>query len=196
MSPLATTPAYYKHDSAIVDDGAVIGAGSKIWHFSHVSTGARIGANCVLGQNVFVAGSVIIGEGVKIQNNVSLYDGVVIDAHAFIGPSAVFTNVLNPRSEIVRKDEYMPTRVGRGATIGANVTVVCGNEIGAYAFIGAGAVVTANVPPFALVFGVPARQVGWMCRCGVRLSIDRSGAGWCAACGRGYRAEGDGIVEA
>src|SRR5207302_7650872 len=142
-------------DSALVDAGAVIGARTKIWHFCHVSAGARIGADCILGQNVYVAPSVVVGDGVKIQNNVSLYDGVVIDAHAFIGPSAVFTNVLNPRSEISRKDEYLPTRIGRGATIGANVTVVCGHDIGAYAFVGAGAVVTANVPAYALVFGVP-----------------------------------------
>ncbi len=189
------TPPYFKHESAVVDDGAKIGARTKIWHFCHVAAGAKIGADCVLGQGVYVAGSVVLGEGVKVQNNVSLYDGVVVDAHAFIGPSAVFTNVVNPRSEIVRKDEFLPTRVGRGATIGANATIVCGHEIGAYAFIGAGAVVTANVPPFALVFGVPARQVGWMCRCGVRLVIEH-GAGWCSACGRGYRAEGDGIAEA
>jgi UDP-2-acetamido-3-amino-2,3-dideoxy-glucuronate N-acetyltransferase len=187
--------AYFKHDSAVVDEGAKIGEGAKIWHFCHVSAGARIGANCVLGQGVFVAGTAVIGDGVKIQNNVSVYDGVVIDAHAFIGPSAVFTNVLNPRSEIVRKDEYLPTHVGKGATIGANATIVCGNNIGNYAFIGAGAVITANVPAYALVFGVPARQVGWMCRCGVRLTMEH-GAGWCAACGRGYRAEGEGIIEA
>jgi UDP-2-acetamido-3-amino-2,3-dideoxy-glucuronate N-acetyltransferase len=186
---------FFKHDTAVVDDGAVIGARTKIWHFCHISSGAKIGADCVLGQNVYVAGSVVIGDGVKIQNNVALYDGVVVDAHAFIGPSAVFTNVVNPRSEIQRKDEYLPTRIGRGATIGANATVVCGHEVGAYAFVGAGAVITANVPPYALVFGVPARQVGWMCRCGVRVTIEH-GAGWCSACGRGYRADGDGITEA
>ena len=186
---------YFKHASAIVDDGAVIGDRTKIWHFSHVSKGARIGADCTLGQNVYVAPTAVIGENVRIQNNVSVYDGVVIDAHAFIGPSAVFTNVVNPRSEISRKDEYLPTRIGRGATIGANVTVVCGHDIGAYAFVGAGAVVTANVPAYALVFGVPARQAGWMCRCGVRLHMEH-GAGWCAACGRGYRADGENITEA
>jgi UDP-2-acetamido-3-amino-2,3-dideoxy-glucuronate N-acetyltransferase len=186
---------YYRHPSAIVDEGAKIGAGTKIWHFCHVSAGARIGKNCVLGQNVYVAAAVVLGDNVRVQNNVSLYDGVYIEDHAFLGPSCVFTNVINPRSEVSRKEEYMPTKVGRGATIGANATIVCGNTIGAYAFVGAGSVVTANVPPYALIFGVPARQAGWMCRCGVRLSMEH-GAGWCAACGRGYRGEGDGIVEA
>jgi UDP-2-acetamido-3-amino-2,3-dideoxy-glucuronate N-acetyltransferase len=187
--------AYTKHETAIVDDGAQIGARTKIWHFTHVAAGAKIGADCVLGQNVYVAPSARIGDGVKIQNNVSIYDGVVIEAHAFIGPSVVFTNVVNPRSEISRKDELRPTVVHRGATIGANATIVCGHEIGAYAFIGAGTVVTANVPAYALIYGVPARQVGWMCRCGERLTIEH-GAGWCAHCGRGYRAEGEGITEA
>jgi UDP-2-acetamido-3-amino-2,3-dideoxy-glucuronate N-acetyltransferase len=186
---------FYKHPSAIVDEGAVIGDRTKIWHFTHVSKGARVGPDCVLGQNVYVAPTAVIGENVRVQNNVSVYDGVVIEAHAFIGPSAVFTNVLNPRSEISRKDEYLPTRIGRGATIGANVTVICGHDIGAYAFVGAGAVVTANVPPYALVYGVPARQAGWMCRCGVQLHMEH-GAGWCAACGRGYRADGENITEA
>jgi UDP-2-acetamido-3-amino-2,3-dideoxy-glucuronate N-acetyltransferase len=186
---------FFVHESAIVDDGARIGAGTKIWHFSHVCAGARIGRDCVLGQNVYVASSALIGDGVRIQNNVSIYDGVLIESHAFIGPSAVFTNVVNPRSEISRKDEYRPTRVGVGATIGANATIVCGHEIGQYAFIGAGAVITANIPPFALVFGVPARQHGWMCRCGAQLTIEH-GAGYCAACGRGYRTEGDGLAEA
>jgi len=186
---------WFAHESAIVDDGAKIGAGTKIWHFCHVAAGARIGKNCVLGQNVYVAPTAVIGDGAKIQNNVSIYDGVIIEAHAFIGPSAVFTNVLNPRSEIPRKEEYRPTMIRRGATIGANATIVCGHEIGAYAFIGAGTVVTANVPAYALVFGVPARQVGWMCRCGERVQIEH-GAGWCAHCGRGYRAEGEGIAEA
>jgi UDP-2-acetamido-3-amino-2,3-dideoxy-glucuronate N-acetyltransferase len=189
------TPAYFCHASAIVDPGAHIGAGTKIWHFSHVAAGARIGRNCVLGQNVYVAPTVIIGDGVHVQNNVSIYDGVVIDAHAFIGPSAVFTNVVNPRSEVSRKNEYLPTRIGRGATIGANATIVCGHDVGAYGFIGAGTVVTANIPAYALVFGVPARQHGWMCRCGERLTVE-NGAGYCAVCGRGYRTEGDGLAEA
>lgn len=186
---------WWAHDSAVVDDGAIVGVGTKVWHFSHVSAGARIGKDCVLGQNVYIAPTVVIGDGVKIQNNVSIYDGVSIDAHAFIGPSAVFTNVVNPRSEVSRKDEYRPTRVGLGATIGANATIVCGHTIGAYAFIGAGAVVTANIPPYALVFGVPARQHGWMCRCGVELTIEGA-TGYCTACGRGYKTVRDGITEA
>jgi len=186
--------AYFKHESAVVDAGAVVGDGTRIWHFTHVAGGARIGKDCSLGQGVYVAPMVVIGDNVRIQNNVSIYDGVTIDAHAFIGPSAVFTNVRNPRSEIPRKHEYQPTRIGRGATVGANATIVCGHEVGDYAFIGAGAVVTANIPPFALVFGVPARQVGWMCRCGERLTIEH-GASYCAACGRGYRIEDGELTE-
>ena len=186
---------YFKHESAIVDDGAVIGEGTKIWHFCHVSAGARIGAGCVLGQNVFIAPTVVVGQGVRIQNNVSLYDGVIIEDHAFLGPSAVFTNVNNPRSEVSRKSEFLPTRVGRGATIGANATVVCGHKIGDYAFLGAGTVLTADVPAYALVVGVPGRQIGWMCRCGVRLDVTGPSA-YCAACGRGYKTVGDNLCEA
>lgn len=186
---------YEKHDSAVVDPGAEIGDGTRIWHFCHISGGARIGAHCVLGQNVYVAPTVTVGNGVKIQNNVSLYDGVTVEDFAFLGPSAVFTNVINPRSEVARKDEYHPTRIGRGATIGANATILCGHDIGDYAFVGAGAVVTANVPPYALVIGVPARQIGWICRCGVRLEVE-GGAAYCTACGRGYRIEGGLLCEA
>jgi UDP-2-acetamido-3-amino-2,3-dideoxy-glucuronate N-acetyltransferase len=193
---VATRPrTWFAHDTAVVDDGAHVGAGTKIWHFSHVCAGARIGKNCVLGQNVYIAPTVVVGDDVRIQNNVSVYDGVTLADHAFIGPSAVFTNVVNPRSEVSRKDEYRPTRVGRGATIGANATIVCGHDVGDYAFIGAGAVVTANIPPYALVFGVPARQHGWMCRCGVQLTVEGAAA-YCQACGRGYRASSDGIHEA
>jgi UDP-2-acetamido-3-amino-2,3-dideoxy-glucuronate N-acetyltransferase len=196
---------YFKHASAIVDEGAHIGEGTKVWHFSHVCAGARIGRGSTLGQNVYVAPTAVIGDGVKIQNNVSLYDGVVIDDHAFVGPSAVFTNVVNPRSEVSRKDEYRATRVGRGATIGANATVVCGHSIGEYAFVGAGAVVTSDVPPFALVVGVPARAVGWMCRCGLRLAVAATDADADAAapaatarcaCGRAYRLDADRLIEA
>jgi UDP-2-acetamido-3-amino-2,3-dideoxy-glucuronate N-acetyltransferase len=186
---------YFKHASAVVDDGAEIGEGTRVWHFCHVSSGARIGPGCVLGQNVYVASTVVVGAGVKIQNNVSLYDGVTVEDHAFLGPSAVFTNVINPRAEIERRDEYRPTRIGRGATIGANATILCGNRIGDYALIGAGAVVTANVPAYALVIGVPARQIGWICRCGVQLEVE-GGAAYCAACGRGYRMEGEALCEA
>ena len=176
-----------KHDSAIVDDGAAIGDGTKIWHFCHVCSGARIGAGCTLGQNVYVAPTAVIGDRVRLQNNVSVYDGVILGDDVFVGPSAVFTNVINPRSEVSRKHEYMRTEVQAGATIGANATIVCGTTLGRYAFVGAGAVVTHDVPAFALVVGVPARQVGWMCRCGVRLSSpDR-----CSACGRAYRLAGD-----
>ncbi len=183
-----------KHDSAIVDDGASIGDGTKIWHFCHVSSGARIGEYCALGQNVYVAATAVIGDRVRIQNNVSIYDGVTIENDAFIGPSAVFTNVINPRSEVARKDEYLPTHVGQGASIGANATIVCGSKLGRYAFVGAGAVVTRDVKPFALVVGVPARQVGWMCRCGVGL--EGEGEITCSACQRQYKLDVDDLHEA
>ena len=183
-----------KHESAFVDEGAIVGDGSKIWHFCHVSGGARIGASCALGQNVFVASTALIGDRVRIQNNVSIYDGVTLDDDVFVGPSAVFTNVINPRSEVSRKDEYLPTRVGSGATIGANATIVCGSTIGRYAFVGAGAVVTHDVKPFALVVGVPARQIGWMCRCGVRLDLT-SDTGTCTGCQRDYRLEAEELTE-
>jgi UDP-2-acetamido-3-amino-2,3-dideoxy-glucuronate N-acetyltransferase len=157
------------HESSYVDDGAVVGDGTKIWHFCHVMPGAVIGERCNLGQNVVVMPGVRIGNNVKIQNNVSIYEGVELEDDVFCGPSMVFTNVINPRSHVSRKAEYMRTLVRRGATIGANATVVCGLTLGEYAFVGAGAVVTKDVKPFALVTGVPARQVGWMCRCGERL---------------------------
>jgi UDP-2-acetamido-3-amino-2,3-dideoxy-glucuronate N-acetyltransferase len=187
--------SWTKHDSAYVDDGALVGDGTKIWHFCHVSSGARIGAGCSLGQNVYVAATAVVGDRVRIQNNVSIYDGVVIEDDAFIGPSAVFTNVINPRSEVARKSEYMTTHVGKGATIGANATIVCGSTLGRYAFVGAGSVVTHDVQPFALVVGVPARQLGWMCRCGIRLD-PADGVATCDACGRGYRLANDELVEA
>lgn len=161
----------YIHETAVVDDGARIGSGSKVWHFCHVMPRARIGSNCNLGQNVFVANGVIIGNGVKIQNNVSVYDGVIIDDDAFIGPSAVFTNVNNPRSFIERKDEFQATRVGKGASIGANATIVCGNKIGAYALVGAGSVVTKDVPPYAQVVGNPATITGWRSEAGALLEF-------------------------
>jgi UDP-2-acetamido-3-amino-2,3-dideoxy-glucuronate N-acetyltransferase len=186
---------YFKHESAYVDEGAIVGDRTKIWHFSHVSSGARIGRDCVLGQNVYVAPTVVIGDDVHIQNNVSLYDAVTIGDHAFLGPSCVFTNVINPRSEISRKHEYQPTRIGRGATVGANATIVCGHDVGDYAFLGAGAVLTADAPAYSLVVGVPARQLGWMCRCGVRLQAG-GGAAYCTACGRGYVTDGQALKEA
>ena len=179
---------YFVHESAYVDAGAVIGTGTRVWHFCHVMPGAVIGARCTLGQNVVVMASVRIGDDVKIQNNVSVYEGVTLEDHVFCGPSCVFTNVINPRSEISRRHEYQPTLVRRGATIGANATILCGATIGEYAFIGAGAVVRGDVPAYALMLGVPARQAGWICHCGVRLSL-LNGAATCQACGRSYREE-------
>jgi UDP-2-acetamido-3-amino-2,3-dideoxy-glucuronate N-acetyltransferase len=182
---------YFRHASAIVDEGAEIGAGSRIWHFVHVSAGARIGRNVVLGQNVFVGGGALVGDDCKIQNNVSLYDGVVLEEGVFVGPSAVFTNVMNPRARVERKDEYRPTLVRAGATLGANCTVVCGVTVGRQAFVGAGAVVTRDVPDHALVAGVPARQLGWMSRHGEKLDLPLAGDGdaACPATGERYRLE-------
>ncbi len=185
-------PDYFVHESSYVDDGARIGSGTKIWHFSHILSGAVIGERCNLGQNVVVMGGTGIGNNVKIQNNASVYEGVTLEDDVFCGPSCVFTNVLNPRSHVSRKHEYRPTLVRRGATIGANATIVCGVTVGAYAFVGAGAVVTANVADFALMVGVPARRVGWMCRCGERLAV-AGGAARCPACGAEYR-ESQGVL--
>jgi UDP-2-acetamido-3-amino-2,3-dideoxy-glucuronate N-acetyltransferase len=165
------------HPSAIVDAGAVLGAGTRVWHFAHVCAGARIGAACSLGQNVFIGNDVRIGDRVKIQNNVSVYDAVTVEDEVFCGPSMVFTNVHNPRAAVERKNEYRRTLVRRGATIGANATIVCGVTLGQYAFIGAGAVVTHDVPAFALMAGVPARQIGWMSRFGERLPLPKAGNG-------------------
>jgi UDP-2-acetamido-3-amino-2,3-dideoxy-glucuronate N-acetyltransferase len=169
------------HPSAIVDAGAVLGPGTRVWHFSHVCGGARIGADCSLGQNVFVGNDVVIGNGVKIQNNVSVYDAVTLEDEVFCGPSMVFTNVYNPRAGIVRKDQYRRTVVKRGASIGANATIVCGVTVGRFAFVGAGAVVKRSVPDFAMMAGVPARQIGWISRFGERLALPLSGNGE-AAC--------------
>jgi UDP-2-acetamido-3-amino-2,3-dideoxy-glucuronate N-acetyltransferase len=188
-------PAAWAHSSAIVDEGATLGAGTKVWHFVHVSAGARIGANCALGQGVFVGNDVVIGNGVRIQNNVSVYDAVTLEDEVFCGPSMVFTNVYNPRSAVQRKHEYRRTLVRRGASLGANCTIVCGTTIGEYAFVGAGAVVNRNVPPYALVVGVPARQVGWMSRHGERLALPVASAApleaACPATGERYRLEGE-----
>ena len=167
---------FFAHETAIIDEGASIGAGTKIWHWVHICGGARIGDNCVLGQNVYVGNKVEIGNNVKIQNNVSVYDNVKLENDVFCGPSMVFTNVINPRAEIERKNEFKTTLVKRGATLGANCTIVCGNTIGQYAFIGAGAVVTKNVPDFALVVGVPARQIGWVSRIGEKLDVPLTGS--------------------
>lgn len=186
-------PDFSAHSSAFIDDGAVIGPGTKVWHFCHVMPGAVIGAGCNLGQNVVVMPGVRVGDNVKIQNNVSLYEGVVLEDDVFCGPSCVFTNVINPRSHVSRKAEYRQTLVRRGATIGANATIVCGVTLGEYALVGAGAVVTRDVPSHALVVGVPARQAGWVCRCGETLpplAEERTG---CAACGAGYRRTAQGL---
>jgi len=177
------------HESSYVDDGCTIGEGTKIWHFCHVMKGATIGRGCNIGQNVVVSPKVIIGNNVKIQNNVSLYTGVILEDDVFCGPSMVFTNVVNPRSHVSRKDEYRETLVKLGASLGANCTIVCGHTIGRYAFIGAGAVVTKDVPDYALVVGNPGRISGWMCRCGVKLAAGSQppAQAQCAACGTAYR---------
>jgi UDP-2-acetamido-3-amino-2,3-dideoxy-glucuronate N-acetyltransferase len=170
---------YFAHETAVIDQGCEIGEGTKIWHFSHVMTGAVIGRKCNLGQNVVVSPDVILGNNVKVQNNVSIYTGVICEDDVFLGPSMVFTNVINPRSKVIRRDAYMKTVVGEGASIGANATIICGNNIGKYAFIGAGAVVTKEVLPYALVVGNPSRQVGWMSEYGHRLAFDTSGIAVC-----------------
>lgn len=177
---------YFAHESAYVDEGCRIGKGSKIWHFSHIMPEAVIGPDCNIGQNVVVAKEVELGRNVKVQNNVSIYSGVICEDDVFLGPSMVFTNISNPRSEVVRRGQYELTRVRKGASIGANATVICGNEIGTYAFIGAGAVVTKDVEPYALMLGNPARHVGWMSEHGHRLEFDRNGIGICPESGEEY----------
>jgi UDP-2-acetamido-3-amino-2,3-dideoxy-glucuronate N-acetyltransferase len=184
------------HETAIVDEGAEIGTGSRVWHWVHICAGARIGENCSFGQNCFVGNRVVIGNNVKVQNNVCVYDDVTLEDDVFCGPSMVFTNVYNPRSAIPRKHEFMPTRVKRGATLGANCTIVCGTTIGEHAFIGAGAVITKDVPAYALMVGVPARQIGWMSEHGERLDLPLTGSGrtTCPATGKPYRLQGGRIV--
>lgn len=185
--------SYFAHESAYIDQGCEIGEGTKIWHFSHVMANCKIGKNCNIGQNVVVSPEVVLGNNVKVQNNVSIYTGVTCEDNVFLGPSMVFTNVINPRSAISRKNEYLPTKVGKGATIGANATIVCGNNIGAYSFIGAGAVVTKDVPNHALVIGNPARQKGWMSEYGHKLVFDQEGQAKCPESGEIYILE-NGLV--
>ncbi len=177
---------YYAHETAIIDEGCTIGEGTKIWHFSHIMPDCIIGERCNIGQNVVVSPKVILGNNVKIQNNVSIYTGVICEDDVFLGPSMVFTNVTNPRSAVNRRDQYAKTTVKKGASIGANATIVCGHDIGRYAFVGAGAVVTKNVPDFALVVGNPARQIGWMSEFGHRLQFDENGKAVCPESGDEY----------
>jgi UDP-2-acetamido-3-amino-2,3-dideoxy-glucuronate N-acetyltransferase len=184
---------YFVHESSYVDDGTEIGAGTKIWHFCHVMPRARIGERCNIGQNVLVSSDVTLGNNVKIQNNVSLYTGVIVEDDVFLGPSMVFTNVINPRSHVNRKDEYKKTLVRKGASIGANATIVCGVTLGKYCFVGAGSVVTRDVPDYALVYGSPARVRGWMCQCGEQLKFEGDRA-VCEVCGDTYRKEDQTVI--
>jgi len=182
---------YFAHETAVVDDGSQIGKGCRIWHFSHIMSGAILGENCNLGQNVLVSTDVVLGNNVKIQNNVSLYTGVICEDDVFLGPSMVFTNIINPRSAVIRKDQYVKTLVQKGATIGANATIICGNTLGAFCFIGAGAVITRDVPPYALVVGNPGKQVGWMSEYGHRLRFDGSNKAVCPESGEKYLLENE-----
>ncbi|MDX9928494.1 MAG: DapH/DapD/GlmU-related protein [Bacteroidales bacterium] len=184
---------YFAHETAVIDDGCTIGRGTKIWHFSHIMSGCVIGDNCNIGQNVVVSPGVTLGRNVKVQNNVSIYTGVTCEDDVFLGPSMVFTNIINPRSSVVRRDSYVPTPVRHGATIGANATIICGNEIGAWSLVGAGAVVTHPVKPYALVTGNPARQRGWVSEYGHRLSFDAGGLAQCPESGDKYRLQNESV---
>jgi UDP-2-acetamido-3-amino-2,3-dideoxy-glucuronate N-acetyltransferase len=183
---------YFIHPTAVVDEPMEIGEGTRIWHFTHIMAGAKIGKQCIIGQNVFISSGVLLGNRIKVQNNVSIYDGVILEDDVFCGPSMVFTNVFNPRSFISRKKEFRKTLVKKGATIGANVTIVCGNTIGQYAFIGAGSVVTKDVPDYALVYGNPGGVKGWVCQCAEEITF-RSGKGNCEACGKQYKKDRRGV---
>jgi len=185
---------YYAHPTAIIDEGCNIGSGTKIWHFAHVMPNCSLGENCNLGQNVVISPQVVLGNNVKVQNNVSIYTGVICDDDVFLGPSMVFTNVINPRSAVNRRDQYLKTHVGRGASIGANATIVCGHDIGEYAFIGAGAVVTKTVPAFALVIGNPARQTGWMSTFGHKLKFDEQGFAKCPESEERYQLQNGKVI--
>jgi UDP-2-acetamido-3-amino-2,3-dideoxy-glucuronate N-acetyltransferase len=190
-------PDYFVHESTYIDEGATIGAGTRIWHFCHIMPRAHIGERCNIGQNVLVSPDVTIGNNVKIQNNVSLYTGVIVEDDCFLGPSMVFTNVINPRSHVSRKDEYKTTLVRKGASIGANATVICGVTLGCYSFVGAGSVVTRDVPDYALVYGSPARVRGWVCQCGEQLTFtDQDGTekAVCSSCGDAYRKQAQVVI--
>lgn len=189
VNNLHKMPEYFAHPTAVIDEGCEIGEGVKIWHFSHLMPGCKIGAGCNIGQNVVVSPKVVLGKNVRVQNNISIYEGVICEDDVFLGPSMVFTNVINPRSAVSRKHEYMQTLVKKGASIGANATIVCGNEIGEYAFIGAGAVVTKPVAPYALVVGNPGKQIGWMSEYGHRLRFDKEGKAVCDESGDKYLLE-------
>jgi len=192
---ISETQEYYSHESAIIDDGCLIGKGTKIWHFSHIMNNCTIGEGCNIGQNVVVSPQVVLGKNVKIQNNVSIYTGVTCEDDVFLGPSMVFTNVINPRSAINRKEEYKQTLVKRGATIGANATIVCGHNIGEYSLIGAGAVVTREVLAFSLVVGNPARQIGWVSEYGHRLTFDEKGFAVCPESNETYQLTGNNVIK-
>lgn len=184
---------FFAHKTAVIDEGSQIGQGTKIWHFSHIMTGCEIGEECNIGQNVVVSPGVKLGKNVKVQNNVSIYTGVICEDDVFLGPSMVFTNIVNPRSAVIRKDQYVKTVVEKGASIGANSTIICGNKIGRYSFIGAGAVVTKDVKPYALVVGNPAKQAGWMSEYGHKLIFDEDGMATCPESGERYRLEDGGV---
>lgn len=186
---------YFAHETAVIDDGAIIKEGTKIWHFSHIMPGCKIGKNCNLGQNVVVSPDVILGQNVKVQNNVSIYTGVICEDDVFLGPSMVFTNVINPRSAVNRKNEYLKTTVKKGASIGANATIVCGNDIGKFAFIGAGTVVTKAIPDYALVVGNPSKQIGWMSEYGHRLEFDEKGRAKCKESNEEYKLDNNTVIK-
>lgn len=186
---------YFVHESSYVDKPCEIGEGTKIWHFSHIMQNSKIGNKCNIGQNVVISPDVVLGDNVKIQNNVSVYTGVICEDDVFLGPSMVFTNVVNPRSHVIRKDEYKQTLMKKGSSVGANAVIICGNTIGRFSFIGAGAVVTKDVPDYGLVVGNPARIIGWMCECGIRLNFDNKSEYTCKECGKSYEKNGDSINE-
>lgn len=192
---MAEAKQYYAHPTAVIDEGCIIAPGTKIWHFSHIMSNCTIGENCNIGQNVVISPEVVLGKNVKVQNNVSIYTGVQCEDDVFLGPSMVFTNVINPRSAVNRKNQYAKTLVKKGATIGANATIVCGHDIGAYAFIGAGAVVTKAVPDYALVIGNPARQTGWMSAYGHKLTFDNNGMATCQESGERYKLENGKVIK-